>query len=100
MSDETSTQDETLFWNLVDDLIERANESAADADMGIVNAAMMEACARFNAYYVALSSESKADLKEDKEDAVKRFGGEYKSRLASNINDYIDNFKVYLKADQ
>ena len=91
--------DEDIFWGIVDELIELANEKSADVDMGIVNAALMNATARFNAFYVASSSESRNDLKEDKDDSIQRMGAEYKRLYAENLEDYIENYKVYLRSE-
>ena len=94
MSDQS---DETLFWEIMDQFIDSANQRAEAVDLGIVNAAMLNAAARFNAYFVAISSESKDDLKQDKDESVHKFGGEFKRRMAENLDDYIDNYKIYTR---
>lgn len=86
------------FWVLVDRIIELVNEESDELDLGIVNSALTEAAARFSSFYVASSSESKKDLLEDKPDILKSFAADYKGRLASNIDDYVDHYKEYLGA--
>lgn len=97
MSD--SAAEETQFWQLMDELIEKANSASSQMDLGVVNAALMQASARFSAFYLAASSESRNDLKEDKEESIHRFGGDYKRRLADNLEDYIENYKVYMREE-
>ena len=99
---------EELYWSLVENFIEKANESLESdgrlegsdnlgaADFGLVCNAMMEATSRFSAFYVANSSEDRKALKEDKDDAVKDFSAEFKARFASNLEDYIENYKVLI----
>lgn len=89
-------QDEKAYWDLVDALIERANSCAEDVDPGIAASAIMHAAARFCAFYAASSSESRNDLKEDKDSLVQDFSREFKKQFAENLEDYIDNYKVYL----
>ncbi|VUD61607.1 hypothetical protein TDB9533_02849 [Thalassocella blandensis] len=88
---------EQQYWALVESFIEKANASCEENELGLVNGALMQAAARFNAFYLAASSESRKDLKEDKESSVKDFGGEYKKLLAENLDDYIENYKVYMR---
>ena len=94
----SKTEDE-LYWDLVEKFIEVANEASGDIDLGIVNSAIMNAATRFNAFYISASSESRNDLKEDKDDAIQRFGANYKRLLADNLDDYIENYKVYMRED-
>ncbi len=87
------------FWNVVDQFISSANESAATQDIGLVASAMLNASARFSAFYVAGSSESRADLKEDKDVLIADISREFKKRFAEELEDYIENYKVYLRAN-
>lgn len=88
--------DEELFWTLLEGFIIQANEKAEDVDLGIVASALMNASARFSAFYLAQSSESRKDLKEDKDTLVVDVSREFKKRFAENLEDYIENYKVLL----
>lgn len=87
------------YWSLVQEFVALANAKLQDDDLGVVSEALMEASARFSAFYAAASSENRKDLKEDKESTVQDFGGEYKRRLADSLDDYIENYKVYMRED-
>lgn len=88
--------DEELFWTLLEGFITQANTHAEEVDLGIVASALLNASARFSAFYLAQSSESRADLKEDKDSLVQDISREYKKRFAENLEDYIENYKVLL----
>ncbi len=88
---------EDQYWTLVEKLVEQANAECENLDPGVVNAAFMQAAARFNAFYIAASSESRNDLKEDKSHSIKDFSDEYKELLTANLEDYIENYKVYMR---
>ena len=92
-------QDEK-YWDLVEEFILRANEKLEGADLGIVSSALLEASARFGAFYVASSSEDRKELKQDRDSTITDFGGEYKKRLADNLDDYIENYKVYMREEE
>ncbi len=97
MSAENADQD---YWNIVDALLEQANAETEKHDVGMVASALMNAAARYSAFYVAGSSESRKDLKDDKDVLVQDISREFKQRFASNLEDYIENYKVYLLKDQ
>ncbi|MBX2859021.1 MAG: DUF3144 domain-containing protein [Cellvibrionaceae bacterium] len=85
------------FSQLVDKLIATANQQLEHSDCGLVTSALVAASARFAAFYAASSSESKKDLSQDKNDIVQHLGGEFKRCLAEDVQDYIDNYKIYMK---
>ena len=90
-------KDQAAFAALVDTVISAANEQLEHHDCGTVASALIAASTRFAAFYAASSSETKKDLLEDKNDIVQHLGGEFKRNLADDIQDYIDNYKVYMK---
>ena len=92
-------KDEQQFWQLTEELLELANTRLDNYDAGLICSALMQASSRFNAFYVAASSESKAELIEDKQESVERFAREYKRQFAQSLEDYIENYKVYLKQE-
>ena len=86
------------FWSAVDDVIELANQTTQQGkiDTASMTEALLNACARYSAFYLALNSEDKEALSEDKDAAVSRFTSEFKRLLASNVEDYIEHYKVYI----
>ena len=96
----SNAKSDDVFWDLVDEFISRANEHAQDHDMGIVAAALMQSAARFSSFYVAASSESRNDLKDDKDSLVSDVSRDFKKQFAQSLEDYIENYKVYLGLDK
>ena len=94
---DSNSETQELFWRFVENVIELANERAEELDPGLVSSALLQAASRYSAFYVAGSSESRKDLMEDKDDAIARFSGEFKKQFASDLEDYIENYKVYLR---
>ena len=97
MSDQESSE-QSLIWDLIENTIEQAN-SATDKglDPGSAHQALMYAAARYGAFVVAASSESRNDFKEDEQDARKFYMDQFRRLLLENFDDYRDNFKNYLK---
>lgn len=91
--------DQDAYWSIVEVFVEQANQNLSDHDLGVVSDALMEAAARFSAFYAASSSETRKDLKQDKDDTIHDFGGEFKRKLSENLDDYIENYKVYMRDD-
>ncbi len=94
MSSAENTQE--TFWNMVDEFIKRANAMSEHESPGVVAAALLQAAARYSSFYVAGSSASRNDLKEDKEALIQDIAREFKKKFAANLEDYIDNYKIYL----
>lgn len=80
----------------VNALIENANRIAAEENPGLAASALMQAAARYASFYVASSSESRKDLKEDKDALIQDMTREFKAIFADNLDDYIENYKIYL----
>lgn len=87
------TNDEKLFWDLVENFIQRANDACDDADPGIVSAALLNAAARFNAFVVAHSSLDKNEFAEDVENSVNYLSGRYRDFLKEHMEDYRENYR-------
>ncbi len=90
-------KEEEIFWDLVDKFIEYANEASQEKDLGMVNAALINASARFSAFYLAISAESKKDLQADSEDSIRYLVDEFKKQLVLNVDDYVENYKLFTK---
>lgn len=89
----TETNDEQLFWDLVESFIQKANDACDAADPGIVSAAMLNAAARFNAFVVAHSSLDKNEFAEDVENSVNYLTGRYRDFLKEHMEDYRENYR-------
>lgn len=93
-------KDEQQFWDLVDRFIQHANEACDDADPGVVSAALLNAAARFNAFVVATASIDRKEYIEEMDSSLNYLSGRYREFLRENLEDYRENFKVYIRADE
>lgn len=95
-----ATGDERIF-DLADQLVAQAN-MATDQGLspGEVHQALMYASARYGAFIVAASSESKADFKEDKLEARNFYLDQFRQLLNDNFDDYLHHYEHYLGEDQ
>ncbi len=91
----TNNEDDQ-FWNLVDAFIEKANDACDDQDPGAVSAALLNAAARFNAFVVATSSINRKEYIEEIESAQKYLTGRYAELVRNNLDDYRENYKIYI----
>lgn len=96
----SDNNEDTLFWNLVDSFIEQANNACEDVDPGVVSAALLNAAARFNAFVVAASSIDRKEYTEEIESARNYLTGRYRELVGENLEDYRENYKVYVRADE
>lgn len=96
----SDTNDETLFWDLVDSFIEHANELTEKADTSMVSAAMLQALARYSAFLVASSSIDRKEYTEEMEPAAKYLTNQFRNALRDNLEDYRENYKVYMKTEE
>lgn len=96
----SDNNEDTLFWNLVDNFIEQANNACEEADPGVVSAALLNAAARFNAFVVAASSIDRKEYIEEIESARNYLTGRYRELVSENLEDYRENYKVYVRADE
>jgi len=88
------------FWDLVDEFIEKANAACDQADPGLVSAALLNASARFNAFVVASSSLDRKEYIDEIESAQKYLTGRYAELVRDNLDDYRENYKVYIRPDE
>lgn len=96
----SDNNEDTLFWNLVDSFIEQANNACEETDPGVVSAALLNAAARFNAFVVAASSIDRKEYIEEIESARNYLTGRYRELVGENLEDYRENYKVYVRADE
>ena len=95
-----SNAEEKQFWDLVDSFIEKANNACEELDPGVVSAALLNAAARFNSFVVASSSIDRKEYIDEIESAQNYLTGRYRDLLRDNLDDYRDNYKVYIRPDE
>ena len=83
------------FWDRADEIIALANKQVQGSTVGKVSSSLLYAAARFNSFNVANSASDVEEMKQDKEEAVRYFTEQYRKMLEENLDDYIDNFKLY-----
>jgi len=88
--------DEAAYWDLVDDFIHRANEACEQADPSAVSAALVQAAARFGAFVVAASSLDRKEYTDEMESALQFLTTQYREHLRADLEDYRENYKVYI----
>lgn len=94
-----SNKEDDQFWDMVDAFIEKANDACEELDPGVVSAALLNAAARFNAFVVAMSSIDRKEYIDEIESAQKYLTGRYAELVRDNLDDYRDNYKVYIRPD-
>jgi len=87
------------FFDRADEHIHLSNRQMSKASIGKVSASMMYSVARFNAFVNALDWASGQEMKNNKLEALDYFVGQYKMMLEENLDDYIENFDRYMRAD-
>jgi hypothetical protein len=80
------------FWDRADSFINLANDYCDEISRGKVSSSLLYAAARFNAFIVAASAESKEELIGDKESAIEYFVEQYRKMLEENLDDSIEKF--------
>jgi len=86
------------FFNRADAHINLANAQLADMARGKVNASLMFAAARYNAWVSATDLQSSQKLQENRAELIDFFLGQYRSMLENNLDNYIAQFDDYMKA--
>lgn len=84
------------FYNRADEHIHLSNKQLSEESRGKVSASMMYSVARFNAWITATGCTSKEEMQNAREESISYFVTEYKKMLTENIDDYIDNFDIYM----
>lgn len=85
------------FWQLVDAFIESANDAAETiGDPAPVAAALLQACARFNAFTVAAASLDRKAYAQDIPPALDFLSRQFQQELEEDLEDYRENYKVYI----
>ncbi len=90
-------QTDNEFRSRADAFIRLANEQRHDAANDKVNASLLYAATRFNAFVVASAAQNADEMREDKEEAVRYFTQKFSEMLVENIDDYIGNYQDYIQ---
>jgi len=88
---------EKQFWALVDVFIDNANQQAGEHEAALVSDALLYAAARFNAYVAAADTPDRAEFKAELSDIRTLLMEQFEVMLDSNLQDYLENYKVYLE---
>ena len=85
------------FRGRADTFIRVANEQRRDASNDEVNASLLYAATRFNAFVVASAAQDVEEMKEDRDEAVDFFTERFRRMLVENIDDYVGNYGEYIQ---
>ncbi len=77
---------EKHIFELIEKLLDVANEAAEEFGPDTANSALLQAAARYNAFIVAANSD---DLKDEKSSATSYLVSRYKEMLIDNLDDFI-----------
>ena len=85
------------FWERLNAIINLANDQCSAAPPPDVGASTMYAAARFNAFILAKSTGSAANMKSERERALEYFTGQFRLMMESNLDDFTENFADYMQ---
>ncbi|HET8698300.1 MAG TPA: DUF3144 domain-containing protein [Gammaproteobacteria bacterium] len=86
------------FYERADSHIQLSNDQLrGEPSRGKVNASMMYATARFNAYVSAWGAASAEQMAADREKIITYFLEQYRFMLEEHVDDHISNFSTYIK---
>ena len=80
--------EEQKVFQLIEQFLDLANEAAEESGPDLVNSALLQAAARYNAFIVAANSD---DLRDEKPSAISYLVTRYKEMLDDNLDDFIEN---------
>ncbi len=98
MADQPSDtrQPDPAFFARADAHITLSNDQLAGVDRGAVNASMMFALARFNAWTAACDFVTRAPMAERRDQTIDYFVGQFRIMLEEHYDDYVENFDRYM----
>lgn len=85
------------FYERADAHIHLSNEHLDGAPPSMVNASMIYATARFNAWLSASGFRSGEAMKAKRDETVEYFVAGYRQMLEANLDEYATNFDAYMK---
>lgn len=81
------------FYELADAHIALANTRMGKVKPAKVSATLLFAAARFNAFVISASADSRAQMLLDKESAIAYFLQEYEKNLRENIDEHLARYE-------
>lgn len=87
------------FWTRADAVVNLANDQCEAAPPSEVGASTLFAASRFNAFLLAKSTGSAANMATEKEQALNYFTEQFRTMMSSNIDDFMANFDSYMRPD-
>lgn len=96
-SKEVEVKAEDVFWQLTDNFIGHANSLVPEHDVGVVNASMIFASARFNTFVIASQCGTKEAFETEKAAALDYFVNQYKIALTEHMTEVQTNFGKYIR---
>lgn len=94
MADENGDKE---FRGRADAFIHLANEQCRAASNDAVNASLLYAATRFNAFVVASAAQDIEEMRRDRDEAIKYFTERFRQMLVENIDDYVGNYAEYVQ---
>ena len=88
------------FYSRADAVIHLANDQLSDISRGKVSASCMYGVARFNAWVTACGHGTAEDMTAARDETVEYFTKQYRAMLEENMDDYIENFGKYMRAQE
>jgi len=85
-----------LFWEIVGEFVDTANELSETHSPDLVGTAMMYALSRYNTYVVARTAKDVDDFIEDRQKALDFFTERFQAMFLENFLDHSKNFEAYL----
>jgi hypothetical protein len=84
------------FWQIVDAVINAANDQCEHAARTKVSAATLFAAARFNVFATAVAAQSSEAIAAERESVVAYLTQQYERMLRDNLAEYERNFDRYV----
>lgn len=89
------------FYERADAHIHLSNDQISEtATSGQVSASNMYATARFNAWISACGWNNGQEMAASKQETLDYFVNEYRKMLEENLDEYIQNFKSYMRPSE
>ncbi|MBS63708.1 DUF3144 domain-containing protein [Salinisphaera sp.] len=88
------------FRSRADEVIDIANRQSQSVSAGQVSASLMYATARFNAFQVAATAETRDDMAEERDNAIEYFTAQYRKMFEDHFDECMANFDRYTGRDK
>ena len=92
-----SKEADSEFYDRAQEHLRIASDQLSDVPRGRVSASLMYACARFNAWLGATGRGSPEEVRAAYGETIEYFVAEYRKMLVRNLDDYVENFDIYVQ---